>query len=142
MAGNAHFQKKNILEFVDKVERIDEVILSVSFKLKPQDKKKLWQAAKEAWQYRQTTQPLDFPSAGCIFQNPAFRSAGYLIDQCGLKGKKAGGAIISKKHANFIVNTGKASCQDVLELISLCQRKVKEKFGINLELEIIKIGEF
>lgn len=142
VSGKAHFQKKNILELVDKIEKIDNVILSVVFKLKPGNKKELWKAAKEALKYRQTTQPLNFSSAGCIFKNPEFQPAGLLIDRCGLKGVKLGGAMISPKHANFIVNKSKATCQDVIRLISLCKKKVKEKFGVKLEEEIIRIGDF
>ena len=138
--GNAHFQGKNIMKVVAKINKIDNVILSVAFKLKPGDKKELWKIAKKALEYRQKTQPLNFPSAGCIFKNPDFQPAGYLIDQCGLKGEKIGRAMISLKHANFIVNTGGATCQDVISLIALCKKKVKEKFNIVLELEIIKIG--
>jgi len=140
--GNAHFKGKNIREVVSKTKEFDGVILSVVFKLKPGDKKELWRTAKEACEYRKITQPLDFPSAGCIFKNPKFQSAGYLIEQCGLKGTRSGGAMISNKHANFIVNTGGASCKDVLGLIELCQKKVKEKFGVKLEEEIIKVGDF
>ena len=67
-------------------------------------------------------------------------SAGYLIDQCGLKGKKIGGAQISEKHANFIVNTGSAKAEDVLNLIDICKEKIKSKFNINLKEEIKFVG--
>jgi len=139
--GNAHFQGKNIMKVIAKINKIDNVILSITFKLKPGDKKELWKIAKEALEYRQKTQPLNFSSAGCIFKNPDFQPAGYLIDQCGLKGEKIGKAMVSPKHANFIVNTGGATCQDVMNVIALCKKKVKEKFDIDLELEIIKMGD-
>ena len=142
ISGNAHFQVKNIKSVVSKVKKIDNVIFSVVFKLKPANKKELWQKAKEAAVYRKTTQPLNYPSAGCIFKNPDSQPAGYLIEQCGLKGNKIGRAMISSEHANFIVNTGGATFQDVLRLIKLCQKKVKEKFGVKLEEEIIKVGDF
>lgn len=140
--GNAHFQRRKIKDVVFKLEKFDKIILSVIFKLKHGNKKELWQRAKEALKYRQMTQPLKYPSAGCIFKNPDSQSAGSLLEKCGLKGKRIGGAMISAQHANFIVNTGKATAQDVLDLIKLCQRKVKEKFGVKLEEEIIKLGDF
>lgn len=86
---------------------------------------------------RKKTQPLDFSGAGSIFKNPAGKFAGELIEQCGLKGKKIGQAQISEKHANFIVNCGRAKAKDVQKLIRMAQKKVKEKFGIQLEKEII-----
>lgn len=140
--GEAHFKGKKINEFVSKIEKSDGVILSVVFKLKPGNKRELWQRAKEALRYRRMTQPIALPSAGCIFKNPPSQSAGSLLEECGLKGTRIGGAMVSPKHANFIVNTGKARAQDVLGLIKLCQKKVKEKFGIKLEEEIIKVGDF
>lgn len=75
-------------------------------------------------------------SLGCTFKNPSSYSAGYLIEQCGLKGTKIGGAIISPKHANFIINEGNATYSDVMALIELCEKEVKRKFGIELEKEI------
>ncbi len=85
---------------------------------------------------------MEYPSAGCIFKNPEGDFAGRLIEQCGLKGKKIGKVMISKKHANFIVNTGNAKADDVKKLINLCKEKVKEKFGIELKEEIKYLGEF
>lgn len=82
-------------------------------------------------------------SAGSIFKNPSKdKPAGWLIDQCGLKGKKIGQAQISLKHANWIINLGGAKAKDVVQLIRLCQREVKKKFKIDLDLEIKLIGEF
>lgn len=86
---------------------------------------------------RQWIQKLSFPSAGSVFKNPdASTPAGRLIDECGLKGAQAGGAEISRVHANFIVNTGDAMAKDVLELIRLAREAVKGRFGIDLELEL------
>lgn len=86
---------------------------------------------------REWMKDINYPSAGSVFKNPdkGF-SAGRLIESCELKGKRIGGAEISKYHANFIVNTGEATSKDVLELIGLAQSKVKEKFNIHLEPEI------
>ena len=88
--------------------------------------------------HRKDTQPLDALSCGCVFQNPSSSdlSSGQLIDACGLKGKQIGRAMISDKHANFIINKGEAKAGQVLELLNLAQKKVWEKFKIKLELEI------
>ena len=77
-----------------------------------------------------------YPNAGCVFKNPAGESAGRMIDLCGLKGRTIGGASVSKIHANFILNKGRASSADVLKLISLIKKRVRNKFNINLEPEI------
>jgi UDP-N-acetylmuramate dehydrogenase len=89
---------------------------------------------------RRATQPLEYPSAGSIFRNPLNDYAGRLIEEAGLKGKKVGEAMISTKHANYIVNTGKAKADDVLTLMGLARQKVKEDTGIELETEIRIIG--
>lgn len=95
----------------------------------------------EGYLEKRIDQPQE-PSAGSVFINPKPQAAGELIEQCGLKGKRIGGAQISKKHANFIINVGEAKATDVLALIGLAKGKVKEKFNIDLEEEIVKIGEF
>jgi UDP-N-acetylmuramate dehydrogenase len=90
---------------------------------------------------RKEKQPLEYPSAGSIFKNPSHEYAGRLIERAGLKGKKIGGAMISLKHANWIVNTGEAKTEDILALMQLAQQKVKEQTGINLEPEIRVVGK-
>lgn len=85
---------------------------------------------------RQRTQPTGFASAGCIFRNPPGLSAGWLIDQAGLKGTRVGDAKVSEKHANFIVNLGRARARHVLSLIELIQTRVQRVFGLNLTLEL------
>ena len=90
---------------------------------------------------RIASQPIDKRSAGSVFKNPrSDLAAGYMIDQCGLKGSKSGGAEISTKHANFIVNNGNATASDIIALINLAYHKVKKQFGIELELEIKTLG--
>ena len=90
---------------------------------------------------RKTNQPLKFRSAGSIFKNPSKKlAAGYLIEQAGLKGREFGGASISEKHANFIVNIKNAKASDVIHLINLAKKNVAEKYNINLELEVKLIG--
>ena len=91
---------------------------------------------KEIIKKRKESQPIEYPSAGCIFKNPPGQFAGQLIDYLGLKGKKIGGAMISDKHANFIINPGDAKARDVLKLINLVKEKVKEKYQIELVEEI------
>ncbi len=90
---------------------------------------------------RLATQPLDEPNAGSVFRNPEGDYAARLIEACGLKGRAIGGARISAKHANFIVNPGGARAADIEALIELAERSVKEKFGIVLEREVRIVGE-
>ena len=108
------------------------IILSVKIKSKKSDAKKI----KQYLDYRKKTQPLNFPSAGSVFKNPTGFSAGKLIEDCGLKGKKVGNVKISEKHANFIVNLGRGKAKDVMKLIKIIKNRVKKKFGVTLEEEI------
>jgi len=134
------------------------IIISAVFNSERGDKNEIQKKIKENINYRAKSHPLDFPSAGCAFKNqisnlksqklinefPELKQfnekgvipASYLIDKCGLKGKKIGGAQISEKHANFIINLGNAKATDVLELINLSKQEVKNKFGVELEEEI------
>lgn len=121
-------------------EKKNLIILSCLLKVKKGNKKKIGKKIREYLGYRKEKHPLRFGSAGCVFKNPPGFSAGDLIDKCGLKGKKTGKAKISEKHANFIINLGGASAEDVLKLINLAKKKVKEKFGIELEEEIQYLG--
>ncbi|MDI6736038.1 MAG: UDP-N-acetylmuramate dehydrogenase [bacterium] len=92
-------------------------------------------------QKRWNTQPIKTKSAGCIFKNPPGNFAGKLIDEAGLKGLRLGGAYVSHKHANFILNDGTASAENILDLIAKIKEKVLDKFGITLEEEIVIVGE-
>jgi UDP-N-acetylmuramate dehydrogenase len=89
---------------------------------------------------KRTLQPLEYPNIGSVFKNPPKDYAGRLVEAAGLKGVRQGDAEISKKHANFIINLGKATTQDVLALIHLAQERVKEKFSVDLEPEVHLIG--
>ncbi len=89
---------------------------------------------------RKETQPREYPSAGSIFKNPLNDYAGLLIERAGLKGKRIGGAMISNKHANFIVNKGGATAMDILTLINLAREEVRKTAGVQLELEIKVVG--
>lgn len=111
------------------------VILAGTWRLPAVNPEQLLAKRKEILNKRKEKQPLEFPSAGSVFKRPEGAYASQLIDQAGLKGARIGGAQVSEKHAGFIVNVGDATCNDVLELIALCQRTVREKFGYELELE-------
>lgn len=112
------------------------IITSVIFKLKKSDNNEIKAIMDEYMQKRRDKQPLEYPSAGSVFKRPEGYFAGALIEQCGLKGKKTGGAQVSPKHAGFIINSGGATQKDVSELIALCQKTVFEKTGVMLETEI------
>jgi UDP-N-acetylmuramate dehydrogenase len=91
----------------------------------------------ESIQRRKQAQPIEMPSCGSVFRNPPGRQAWQVIDEAGLRGVQVGGARISPKHCNFIVNEGGATRADVLALIDLAKRKVKEKFNISLQEEVV-----
>jgi len=96
---------------------------------------------QRALDYRNSTQDTRLPSAGCAFKNPPGVGAGRLIDQAGLKGSRIGDAQVSFRHANFIVNLGHATCDDVLSLMEHMQRRVFQRFGMRLEPEVRFLGE-
>lgn len=112
------------------------LILEVELELTPDDKEALRARRLEATRKKAAGQPLDAKSAGCFFRNPPGDSAGRLIDSLGLKGLRVGGACVSPIHANFIVNDGEATSEDVLALVGLVQKKVREARGITLVPEV------
>ena len=91
-------------------------------------------------QRRRSKQPLEYPSAGSTFKRPVGHFAGGLIEQCGLKGTKVGGAQVSEKHAGFVINAGGATCRDILALIRLVRATVLEQTGVTLEPEVRLLG--
>lgn len=112
-------------------------ILSVVLKLEKGDKDEIEKLVKEHINTRKQRHPLDFGSAGSIFVNkPGREPSSYLIEKAGLKGRKIGGAQVSEKHSGFIVNLGTASSKDVLELIKVVKKEVKNKLGVDLEEEV------
>jgi UDP-N-acetylmuramate dehydrogenase len=111
-------------------------ILSARLKLNEADPEQIMRTVKEIWIYKKNNQPLNTKNAGCIFKNPRGVSAGALIDRAGLKGLQIGGAVVSEKHANFIVAEKGCQSRDVARLIETVKQKVKEEFDIDLELEI------
>lgn len=115
----------------------NKVILGARIKLKKDKKSNILERTNSFMKRRQWIQGLGLGSAGSVFKNPeGDKPAGMLIEACGLKGKVIGNAEISRLHANFIVNLGSAKAKDVLELIKLARESVKERFGVDLELEI------
>jgi UDP-N-acetylmuramate dehydrogenase len=177
--GNAHWKKVNIGEMVESVRlaRLDGTLLQAPAdrmefsydysRLKHTGEIVLWAAvrvsagadpaalravARESLAFRKQTQPLESPSAGCIFMNPDPArdsmpegippSAGALVDRAGLKGAAAGGARVSPTHANFIINEGDATAAEIKSLVERCRTAVKEQFGVALRNEIMCLGEF
>jgi UDP-N-acetylmuramate dehydrogenase len=134
------------------------IIISAVLQLAKGEELRIKQKTQEYMNHRKLAHPMDFPSAGSVFVNPEMVvknknlikkypefekfnrvgvvPAGFLIERCGLKGKKIGKAQISEKHANFIINLGGAKAKDVVKLINLAKQKVRQKFGINLVIEI------
>jgi|SRR5437899_2474299 len=177
--GNAHFAGRSIGDIVDSVrvasragvvtdrpaaamefaydrsrlQRSGEILVWAVFRVGRGDPQTLRATAKESLSYRKRTQPLDTPSAGCIFQNPDAErgdrvpdgipwSAGALVDRAGLKGVALGGARVSATHANFIVNDGAATAADIRALIERCRAAVRERFGVELREEIVYMGDW
>jgi UDP-N-acetylmuramate dehydrogenase len=179
MYGNAHWKKVNIGDLVESVRLVKpdgtllqapadrmefdydysrlkhtgEVVLWAAFRVAPgADPAALRAVARESLAFRKRTQPLESPSAGCIFMNPDPArdrvpdgippSAGALVDRAGLKGAAHHGARVSPTHANFIINEGAASAAAIRELIEQCRTAVKDQFGVTLRNEIMYLGDF
>ena len=141
--GDIKSYKKGEIEFSYRHSTFpkNEILLEATFQCKRGKPGEILKERKVASEGRKSNQPLKFRSAGSIFKNPSDTlAAGYLIDKAGLKGTERGGAAISEKHANFIVNMGGATAADVLYLIKLAKKYVAKKFNINLELEVKLIG--
>jgi UDP-N-acetylmuramate dehydrogenase len=119
----------------------EEWFVSAHFRFAPGDGAAARATVKQLLERRIATQPLGQPNAGSVFRNPPDDHAARLIEACGLKGRREGGAAISDKHANFIVNLGGASAADIEALMALAERAVHEKFGIRLEREVRIVGE-
>lgn len=111
------------------------ICIKATLKLEKKDISLIEEVVSKRKEKRIETQPLEYPSAGSVFRNPTNDYAGRLIEECNLKGKQIGGALISNKHANFIINKDNATGEDVLKLINLAKKEVKEKFDIELKQE-------
>jgi UDP-N-acetylmuramate dehydrogenase len=117
------------------------IILEGCFGLRRGDRARLRSEARSILALRKKREPAGCPSAGCFFRNPSPENpAGRLIDRAGLKGRRIGGAMISPKHANYLVNDGNATAEDLLSLMSLVRDTVKNKFEVELKPEIKVVG--
>lgn len=135
--------KKDLPHSYRHVEGIEDyIVLSAGFSLEAKDFASLTEARNSILHKRIEKQPLDFPSAGSVFKRPAGDYASRLIDEAGLRGLSIGGAKVSEKHAGFIINFNHATPEDIKDLMAEVRRQVKEKSGIELELEQILWGNF
>lgn len=116
------------------------VVVECSLSLEEGERNRIRRTMDARFLSRKSSQPINLPSAGSVFVNPEGQSAGRLIEACGLKGARRGGAQVSEVHANFIVNTGGATAVDVLSLIEMVRQEVKERHGIWLETELRFLG--
>ena len=131
------------------IQKTGEIVLTVTLELKIGNKKLLWEKAKSCLEYRFKTQPGGVFTCGCLFRNikqsdairlvtPGYTcSAGFLLESAGLKGKAVGRAMLSSHHANFLINMGGATAADVLKLIALIKNKITQKYGLELEPELV-----
>jgi len=133
-----------------RLHRTHEVVVSADFRVAEGKPEELRATARESLAFRKRTQPLESASAGCIFQNPDRArdqvpegipwSAGALVDRAGLKDAREGRARVSTTHANFIVNDGGASADEIRSLVERCKRDVRSRFGVSLREEIVYLG--
>ena len=119
---------------------INDVVLSARFRFPKGEKEDLMRIRRELLIKRNAAQPVDLPNTGSIFKNPEGNFAAKLIDTCGLKGKRIGGAMISELHANFIVNVQNAKAKDVFDLMVIMRNEVYKQFGVLLEHEVLLVG--
>ena len=112
------------------------IITGLELRLQPGDPAEIKAKMDDLISRRREKQPIEYPSAGSTFKRPPGHFAGALIDQCGLRGTSVGGARVSEKHAGFVINTGGATCADVLALCRQCREKVLAETGVELEMEI------
>lgn len=157
-SGKINSVNQDYFEFAydyTKIQQTGEIVIETIFKLDTaEDKTALWQKAMEGVKVRNDEQPVGIACSGCIFRNiekeDAVRlatpnlttSTGYIIESLGLKGTKIGGAEVSLKHANYILNTDSATAADVIALINLVKSKAKEVYGLDLKEEIFYVGSF
>ncbi|QQS43771.1 UDP-N-acetylmuramate dehydrogenase [Candidatus Roizmanbacteria bacterium] len=147
--GNVRTEQKEYFSFAydySKLQDTKEIFLEGVFRLRKEDSSVLKMRAQEALAYRKETQPFGVATGGCFFQNISQEekeshnlqttSAGYLIDHAGLKGKRIGGFVVSDKHANFVINTGDGTPEDLNSILQLIKETVKEKFGVELKEEV------
>jgi len=135
--GNIHEKQKPELIFDYRSVNIRaRFILNAQLRLTEADPEQIMRTVKESWIYKKNSQPLNTRNCGCVFKNPSGAAAGALIDRAGLKGFQVGGAVVSEKHANFIVARKGCTSRDVMRLIETVRQKVREQFEVELELEL------
>ena len=133
--------ERNDIEFSYRYSSLKgKLVAGAVFALKKGDPEAISSKMAEYSALRRSKQPLNYPSCGSVFKRPQEGFAGKFIEDSGLKGKSIGGAMVSDLHAGFIINTGTATAQDVLSLIKLIKKTVKEKFGVELQEEVIYLG--
>lgn len=119
----------------------DEILVAITFHLFPGDKTEILNTMEDLNERRRSKQPLDKRSAGSTFKRPKDHYVGQMIEELGLKGFTMGEAQVSEKHAGFLINKGHATCDEMLKLIHEVQRRVKDKYGVDLQPEVQIIGE-
>ena len=142
-AGNPHRLEGEELELGYRhsvFSRLPWLITGAGLILTPGEEGAIRAKMADLAQRRRSKQPLEYPSAGSTFKRPAGHFAGGLIEQCGLKGTAVGGAQVSEKHAGFVINTGGATCRDILTLIRLVRDTVRQQTGVELEPEVRLLG--
>ncbi|MGB5750012.1 MAG: UDP-N-acetylmuramate dehydrogenase [Desulfobacterales bacterium] len=142
--GSIFHATRNDIQFdYRRVPELEDVIItSAVFRFEESDRHILSARMDDILALRAKKQPLRYPSCGSVFKRPSGYYAGALIEEAGLKGEQIGGAMVSPKHAGFILNVDKASAADVCALINLIEKKVYDRFGVRLEREVRLIGEF
>lgn len=143
-AGEITVLDKSALEFgyrTSSIQKKGYIVLQAKLVLHPDEPHLIKERMQELSRQRREKQPLEYPSVGSAFKRPPGRFVGPMIEELGLKGCRVGDAEVSTKHAGFIINRGRAAARDVLALVSLIKRRVKEKYGIELETEFLIVGE-
>jgi len=136
-AGDVADRSGDDLAFDYRQSSLDELaILEARCDLEEDDPRQLAQRMQKHWIVKKASQPMGHQSAGCVFKNPRGVGAGKLIDDAGLKGTRIGGAVVSDRHANFIIAEPECTSQDVLRLIDLVRGQVRDRMGVELELEM------
>ena len=143
--GNVKLMKNEELELgyrTSCLERLGLFTVRAAFKLTPGDPEVIRSQMEELARKRKEKQPLEYPSAGSTFKRPEGHFAGKLIEDAGLKGFSVGGAMVSEKHSGFVINYNDATASDVMELCRQVREKVKALSGVELEMEVKRLGEF
>jgi UDP-N-acetylmuramate dehydrogenase len=135
--GEIHERQREDLVFGYRQSSLDElVILEAKLQLEEDDPKELARRLQKQWILRKASQPMGHQCAGCVFKNPRGMTAGELIERAGLKGTRIGGAVVSDRHANFVIAEPECTSSDVLRLIDLIHGQVAQRLGVELELEL------